>query len=113
MDAKKYLVAKKRMCDLHNGKCNECPMNGCKGCGSIELTDPYKAVEIVENWALIHPILTNGMKLLKDLRPYIRQHIVRDYECKPYVEVWLEGDWWNTPYKSQTDNRKEGCCDDK
>lgn len=94
MDAVTYLKEKKRMCDAMKDGCENCPMQGCKGCGSIEIEDPETAVDYVEMWSKEHPKETNKTRFLAEHREHIRQYVERNVG-KPWVEVWIEKDWWD------------------
>lgn len=92
MDAVTYLKEKKRMCDAVKDGCENCPMQGCKGCGSIELEDPEEAVDCVQTWSKEHPKRTNGDAFKEEYGDYA--YYIFDGN-KPYVEVRFTKDWWN------------------
>ena len=97
MNAVDYLKEKKRMCDTIDC-CEACPMKGCKGCGSVELIDPYKAVDIVETW-------------VKENR-YMNADKFRDVFGLEATEVWamLNPDfssWLNSDYIEPVESEAE------
>ena len=71
MDAVEYLKEAMRMCDTTKD-CEECPFHNlnatfpCHSCpGHLDVANPEKAVEIVENWAAEHPKKTRQSEFLK------------------------------------------------
>lgn len=75
MDAVEYLKAKARMTKRGDGavcniSCKDCPIgidnNGVEtNCRKLESYCPEKAVEIIEQWAVEHPIKTRQSEFLK------------------------------------------------
>ena len=101
MDAVKFLEEYNRMCITHND-CVGCPMKAKPLCypNDIITTDERKElVAVVEKWSKEHPIKTNGMRFLDDNREYIRTYHRWENDCKPYIEVHIEADWWDAEYK--------------
>lgn len=71
MDVVEYLKEAMRMCDTTKD-CEECPFHNlnatfpCHSCpGHLDVANPEKAVEIVENWAAEHPKKTRQSEFLK------------------------------------------------
>ena len=72
MNAVEYFKEAKRMCISMGGNCPKCPFYSphvaypCKTIStSLEITNPEKAVEIVEKWAAEHPPKTRQTEFLK------------------------------------------------
>lgn len=72
MDAVKFLKEASRMCKANNKDCHDCPLWDEKSlfCNdlandAIEMTDPQRAVHIVEKWASGHPTKTRQSEFLK------------------------------------------------
>ena len=109
MDAVKYLREKKRMCLNHPG-CRGCPMKILEYCNVAAFTtdeERIKAVQIVEQWAAEHHVMTNAQKFEEvfgekpdrsnggRMCPPIAFRKSKDcnincFECKQ---------WWDEPYK--------------
>ena len=62
MDAVKFLIEKRRMCNVMSS-CDECPLNeNAKEYSCEYFDDIEEAVDIVETWSKENPIITNGDK---------------------------------------------------
>ena len=115
MDAVEYLKESYRMCRAI-GKCASCPFGEygvavipCKiNDECLELTDPEKAVQIVEQWAEKHPAKTRQSEFLKifpeatlkdgkfiDICPRsVNRKIKSDNECTNLYCVECMKDFW-------------------
>jgi len=99
MDAVKYIEEKERMCKS---------LPNCEGCPIRYTCDPNadearEAVDAVKKWSIEHPVMTNGRKLSDMLGVNLR-YITRRTAGKPYVEIWIEADWWDAEYKEERDD---------
>lgn len=61
MDAVEFVKQRKRMCDSYT-VCGSCPAFGNRRCSSLDRVS--ELVEIVEQWAKEHPVITRQSKLL-------------------------------------------------
>lgn len=62
MRATDYIREKQRMCQSFN-YCCDCPFKDDSfSCNETEKNNPEKAEEIVETWALDHPVIYNSSK---------------------------------------------------
>lgn len=93
-------------------RCEDCPLWGvCQACSrSVDVLNVYKAIEVVENWAKEHPIVTNADKFHEMFGiepPRIRSCI--NFEecenCKYYDGSKCDADnrFWNAEYKGGVD----------
>ena len=81
MDAERYIIEMKRMCDSYLG-CIGCPIRAKKDNSDIDCSDfistyPKEAVKIVEEWSKEYPIMTNAMKF-KEV-----------FGCEPYETMTI------------------------
>lgn len=44
--------------------------------------------------------MTNGRKL-SDMLGNNKRNFTRRTEGKPYVELWIDTDWWDAPYEEE------------
>lgn len=91
--------------------CNNCPFNG-KVCNAGErLFRAYDAIEIVEQWAEQHPIVTNAEKFrevfgMEKLPFYSCIYTNADCrDCEHFIGMGCKanGDFWNAEYKGGVD----------
>jgi hypothetical protein len=105
MDAVSYLTNLSRLCDFYTSieMCgNSCPVfDYCNSGNDITEEDAKESVAAVEKWSKEHPFKTNGMRFLDDNREHIRTYHRWENDCKPYIEVHIEADWWDAEYKEE------------
>lgn len=100
MDAVKYIKELNRMCEARK----EC--SGCLAKGTCKFPDADKAEEAVaavEKWSKEHPVMTNGRKL-SEMLGNNKRNFTRRNEGKPYVEIWIDAEWWDAEYKEERDD---------
>jgi hypothetical protein len=102
MDAVVFQKEWARMCRSYDD-CKDCPLrlNGCSDGLGASVDIAKKRSEIVEKWSKEHPFKTNGMRFLDDNREHIRTYHRWENDCKPYIEVHIEADWWDAEYKEE------------
>ena len=99
MDAVKYIEEKERMCGTF-GNCDGCPIR--KSCDP-NAEDAKDVVAAVEKWSKEHPVMTNGRKL-SDMLGRNKRNFTRRNEGKPYVEIWIDAEWWDAEYKEESND---------
>lgn len=107
MDAVKFLMENKRMCQ--NFKvCSRCPLHGNCISSIVDSGDAIKTVEIVEKWSEEHPVKTNGMKVWELIPGYVRSTNSRPAKENAllgqiveseYIELLVRKSWWDEEYK--------------
>lgn len=99
MDAIKYIEEKERMCGTFRN-CDGCPI--WKSCDPTA-EDAKDVVAAVEKWSREHPVMTNGRKLSDILGPN-KRNFTRRNEGKPYVEIWIDAEWWDAPHEEESND---------
>lgn len=95
-------------------RCEDCPLCGvCQACScSVDICNAYKAIEVVENWAEQHPIVTNAEKFREvfGFKPYTKNCINGDEKvsctnCQCFYdgECAAHNRFWNAEYKGGVD----------
>lgn len=98
MDAKEFLLERKRMCDAFGSSCAGCPAYNLNSCRRIRLTNAEMDgfIEAVEKWSKDHPIVTNRDKFREIFGPDIGINVVTMHS-NPAISIT---DYWlNKEYK--------------
>lgn len=107
MDAVKFLMENKRMCQIFK-VCSRCPLKGNCISSIVDSGDAIKTVEIVEKWSEEHPVKTNGMKVWELIPGYVRSTNSRpakenalpgQIDESEYIELRVSKSWWDAEYK--------------
>lgn len=103
MDAVKFINEVNRMCKSHDEVCTGCPLMNSNCLVNDFDVEAEKVVPIVEEWSKKHPVMTNGRKL-SDMLGINKRNVSRQTIGKPYVEVWIDAEWWDAEYKEERDD---------
>lgn len=98
MDAVKYLIAKKRICD-ESYYCSSCVLN--KLC-ALDTIKPERTVAIVEKWVAEHPQMTNGARFIE---VFGKEAYLTRRRADPLSEQDCE--WWDKPYEEPYKEQEE------
>lgn len=115
MDAVKFLMENKRMCQ--NFKvCSRCPLHGNCISSIVDSGDAIKTVEIVEKWSEEHPVKTNGMKVHEMIPENERSTALKEADSnlkgrgfitsEEYVEMRVRKSWWDAEYKEGSNGNR-------
>ena len=92
MDAKEFVRETKRMCNTYSLSCDHCPLDSA-GCAADELNED--TVDIVEQWSINHPIVTNRMKFEEVFGDKLE--FVQSSDPREGMMIFPFG-WWDEPY---------------
>ena len=105
MDAVTFVKEKQRMCNSFGDICEkQCPLRKlCGGCLVEDLeADPLEVVSTVEQWSKEHPHITNGHKLLSELKKSgANARYTSSGLYNKYIRLELLADWWDAEYKGE------------
>ena len=89
MDAKKFIKEYQRMCRSYLDCYGGCPAHTINDGCHLKFVQE-ELVDVVEQWSMTHPVVTNRMKF----EEVFGEDVLSDREK-------LLGWWWDEPYKSE------------
>lgn len=91
-------------------RCEDCPLWGiCQDCShSVDVSNPYKAIEAVKNWSREHPVVTNAEKFKEVFGFDMTICWNNEFPCNECQFCDIDGTcnskdkFWDAEYKEQT-----------
>jgi hypothetical protein len=104
MDAKEFIRELVRMCQAQGEICGDCRIHREIGCPLVvpERVDADKLVSAVEKWSKANPHITNGHKLLSELKnsgANVRYTSSGVYNA--HIRLEIPAEWWDAEYEGE------------
>ena len=101
MNAVEFLKERARMCDTHKKHCRSCPASVLSTCSHPkEEVEAEQLVAVVKKWSEEHQYITNGHKLLSELKKSgANARYTSSGLYNAHIRLELPVDWWDAEYK--------------